>query len=69
MKTYAFSAVFTTFDTVNLDVNVHYILWNIFPRYFSLGEFHKFTKFSFAKCVYAVNSSKFPAANVSPYGS
>ena len=28
---------------------------------FSLGEFHKFAKFSFAKCVYAENSPKFPS--------
>ena len=64
-KTCAFSAVFTTFDTVNLDVNIRYVLRNIFPRYFSLREFHKFTKFSFAKCVYAVNLPKFPAIKVS----
>ena len=37
------------------------------PRYFSIREFHKFAKFSFTKCVYAVNSSKFPTAKVSLY--
>ena len=37
------------------------------PRYFSIGEFCKFAKFCFTKCVYVVNSSKFPAAKVSLY--
>ena len=57
---YIFDVV-TTFDTVNLDVDVHHVLQNIFLQYFSLGEFHKFVKFSFTKCIYAVHSPKFPS--------
>ena len=34
MKMCTFSAVFMTFDTVNLDVNVHYVFRDIFLRYF-----------------------------------
>ena len=56
-----FYAVFMTFDTVNLDVNIQYVLRNIFPRHLLLGEFHKFVKFSSAKCVYTVNSPKVPS--------
>ena len=45
-KNVSFSAVFKTFDTVNLEVNIHYVLRNIFPRYvFSLRKFHKFSNF------------------------
>ena len=64
-KTFRFFAVFTTFDTINLDVKMFTVLRNIFSRYFSLKQFHKFANFSFAKCVYVVNSPKFPTAKVS----
>ena len=42
MKTCTFSAVFTTFDTVNLNVNVHYVLRNILLRYFDSDKYAKF---------------------------
>ena len=56
-----FSAVFMTFDTVNLDINIHYVLRKTFLRYFLLRNFHKFVKFSVGKYVYAVKSPKFPS--------
>ena len=73
MKTCTFSAVFMTFDTANLDVNVHYVLWNIFLVYFHSENFTNLLNFLLPNVFMqwirqSFPLSKFPSIRYMSYG-